>query len=439
MNDVLSTSVINGSNLTGFQREMAGSSGAPETGMFDFMNYLMGLQGQSDDLLQIGIENPLAGLIEKGGEKKGEDEALLSLFDKKGRSPLDPIALSNLFPQTQNQISNLLPIKNGTDSSAVLGLDRDTKEGFSQSAELKNVLFTLGDQNGQSLQMLQRTAENSDNISKDSVNSKTQKENALQQYLAHQGQSRADFSKSVTKNTVTPASQQGEGKSDVSLSDSLKHSELSSKHNLKTEDKSKGHYQELNSLTAFALGVDSKSQVDTSELRQGESQGPVVRATLPELFEKVQGMVQHGNGKMTVALNPPDLGQVEIHVTTRGKNVEVSMKSENDFAKSAIESSLGDLRSSMEAQELNLTKLEVHVQRDLGTQIQNDFASQWAGQDSAFQQSRGFPGDSSTESPWQESSGKNSLKTIEVSSGLGVRSSDIRSMPVGNGRVDIRI
>lgn len=436
---MLSTSVVNGSNLTGFQREMAGSSGAPETGMFDFMNYLLGLQGQSDDLLQVGTENPLAGLVEKGGEKKGEDEALLSLFDKKNRSPLDPIALSNLFPQAQNPIANLLPIKNGLDSSAVLGSDRGAKDGLSQSAGLKNALFALGDQNGQPLQMLQRTGENSDNISKDSVNSKTQKENALQQYLAHQGQSKADFSKSVSKNTVTPAAQQGEGKSDVSLSESLKHNELSSKNNLKTEDKSKGHSQDLNSLNAFALGVDSKSQADTSDLRQVESQGPVVRATLPELFEKVQGMVHHGNGKMTVALNPPDLGQVEIHVTTRGKNVEVSMKSENDFAKSAIESSLGDLRSSMEAQDLNLTKMEVHVQRDLGTQIQNDFASQWAGQDSAFQQSRGFQRDSSPESPWQESSGRNSLKTIGVSSTLGARSSGVRSMPVGDGRVDIRI
>lgn len=80
---MLSTSVINGSNLTGFQREMAGSSGAPETGMFDFMNYLMGLQGQSDDLLQIGIENPLAGLIEKGGEKKGKMKHFFLFLIKK--------------------------------------------------------------------------------------------------------------------------------------------------------------------------------------------------------------------------------------------------------------------------------------------------------------------------------------------------------------------
>ena len=69
-------------------------------------------------------------------------------------------------------------------------------------------------------------------------------------------------------------------------------------------------------------------------------------------------MVHHGNGKMTVSLNPPDLGQVEIHVTTRGKNVEISMKSEHDFAKSAIESSLGDLKASMEAQDL---KQEMYI------------------------------------------------------------------------------
>ena len=437
---MLSASAVNSSSLTGFQREIAGSSGAPETGMFDFMNYLLGLQGQSEDWLQVATENPLSQMMKSGEEGAGQDDALLSLFDKKNQSQLNPIALSSLFPQTNNPIINPIQVKNGTGELGAIGQENSKKDNSTQSGELKNALFALGNQDTQSLQMLQRNGENSDNINKESVNSKAQKDSALQQYLSQQGaHSKTDFSKSAYKNTVSPASEHTEGKSENSLSEAIKHNELSSKDNQKTEGRSKGHHFDPNSLNATALGVDAKSQAKASDLNNVESRGQVSRATLPELFEKVQSMVHHGNGKMTVALNPPDLGQVQIHVTTKGKNVEVSMKSENDFAKSAIESSLSDLKASMEAQDLNLTKLEVQVHRDLDKQIQSDFTSTWAGQDSAFQQSRGFNRDNSPESPWREPSGSTPLKSIGASARLGGSSSVSRTMSVGEGRVDIRI
>lgn len=437
---MLSTSAVNSSSMSAFQREIAGNSGASETGMFDFMNYLLGLQGQSQDWLQSATEVPLLASLKGGEENVGQDDALLSLFEKKNQSQLDPIALSGLFPQNTTPISNPITIKNGAENLSEIDGKKGSKDAFSQGAELKNALFALEGQGLTSMQMLQRSSENSDNISKESANSKPQKENALQQYLSQQGaHSKSDLSKSAYKNTVSPASQNVEGKSEVSLSEALKHSELSNQKDLKSEDKGKGHHSDQNAINAFALNVEGKYQVKSSEMGAVESKGQVVRASLPELFEKVQGMVHHGNGKMTVALNPPTLGQVEIHVTTRGKNVEISMKSENDFAKSAIESSIGDLKASMEAQDLNLTKMEVQVHRDLDKHIQGDFTSNWVGQDAAFQQSRGFTRDNSPESPWREPSGSTNLKSIGASSRLGAISSTSRSMPVGDGRVDIRI
>lgn len=437
---MLSTSAVNSSSLSALQRGIAGTAGAPETGMFDFMNYLLGLQGQSQDWLQTGTENSL-NLDVLGGEgKKGQDDALLSLFEKKNQSQLDPIALSSLFPQAQNPIANPVAIKNGGESLMGTENKNGSKEALLQSAELRNGLFALEDQGLNSLQMLKQEFGKSDTINTESANSKAQKENALQQYLANQGaHSKADFSKSVYKNTVSPATENNEGKTEVSLSEALKHNELSSKENPKTEGKTKGHHSNQNLSAQFALDMSSKTPLRPSESGAVESRGQVVRATLPELFEKVQGMVHHGNGKMTIALNPPDLGQVEIHVATRGKNVEISMKSDNDFAKSAIESSLSDLRASMEAQDLNLTKMEVQVHRDLDKQIQTDLASNWVGQDAAFQQSRGFTRDNSAESPWREPLRSESLKPIAASSRLGANSSVSRLMQVGDGRVDIRI
>ena len=437
---MLSTSAVSGSSLSALQRGIAGNVEAPETGLFDFMNYLLGLQGQSQDWLS--TTNDTSGLLAVSTEKEnsGADEALLSLFNRKDQNQLDPIALSSLFPQNATPVNNPILIKTGAENLRGLDSQNASKNLLAQSGELKNAVSSLDFQGTASLQLMQQASKNSDNIEKESANFKVQKENALQQYLANQGVNpKADDTKAALKNTVTPASEHSEVKSEASLTDTFKHNELSSSENLKSEGKHKGHQSDQLMMNSFALGVDPKFQNNVSDVGSGESKGHVIRATLPQMFEKVQSMVHHGNGKMTVALNPPTLGQVEIHVTTRGKNVEISMKSENDFAKSAIEGSLSDLRSSMEAQDLNLTKMEVQVHRDFDKQVQGDFVSNWVGQDSAFQQSRGFNRDNSTESPWREPSDSASLKPIGMSSRLGSISSASRLASVGQGHVDIRI
>ena len=67
---------------------------------------------------------------------------------------------------------------------------------------------------------------------------------------------------------------------------------------------------------------------------------------------------------MTVALTPPELGKVEVEVTTRGKHVEIKMTSDNQMAKSVLESGLGDLRKQLEGQNLQLSHTEVQVSHD---------------------------------------------------------------------------
>ena len=67
---------------------------------------------------------------------------------------------------------------------------------------------------------------------------------------------------------------------------------------------------------------------------------------------------------MTVSLNPPELGSVEIDVMSKGNHVEVKMRSDNDFAKSALEKHFGDLKVSLGSHELVLSKAEVVVSKD---------------------------------------------------------------------------
>ncbi|MCX6101643.1 MAG: flagellar hook-length control protein FliK [Proteobacteria bacterium] len=437
---MLSTSVVNNSSMSAVQREMAGNVGASETGMFDFMNYLLGLQGQTQDWLEPASENPFAMPTTNGEGKAGQDETLLSLFERKNQSPLDPIALSSLFPQGNNPIANPIAIKTGVENLMEKNGNKGLEESFSQNADIKNAISTLDNQGLTGLQMLQRSSEKSGNIGSELAITQAQKEKALQQYLSQQAaHSKTESVNSVYKNTVSAASEKIEDKSDFSISEALRNNQISSKEDLKTEGKNKGNGSNQSTLNNLVLGTEQNTLFKPLDTGALESKGQVVRASLPELFEKVQGMVHQGNGKMIVALNPPTLGQVEIHVTARGKNVEIEMKSENDFAKSAIEGSIGELRSSLEAQDLNLTKLEVQVHRDLDKQVQGDFNSSWVGQDAAFQQSRGFNRDNSSESPWREPSGLTSSKTISTSMRLGGISSASRAMSVADGRVDIRI
>lgn len=88
---------------------------------------------------------------------------------------------------------------------------------------------------------------------------------------------------------------------------------------------------------------------------------PVTHAQLPEVFERVRSLAQSGGGTMTVTLNPPELGKVEIQVKARGRSVEVEMRSESAHAKGVIEGGLQELRHAMSAQDLVLSKVEVSL------------------------------------------------------------------------------
>ncbi|NDG26225.1 MAG: flagellar hook-length control protein FliK [Proteobacteria bacterium] len=160
--------------------------------------------------------------------------------------------------------------------------------------------------------------------------------------------------------------------------------------------------------------------------------------TVPELFQKVESMVHHGGGKLTVTLTPPDLGQVEIHVSTKGKNVEVSVKSDNDFAKAAIESQVADLQQSLQNQDLNLSKIEVHVSREMEPSFLENQYAQFSGNGSLYQQSQSSRQDSA-KNPWQVNHLDSSHPRNRMTTTSAVSTAALHGVNQGTGRVDIRI
>jgi hypothetical protein len=85
---------------------------------------------------------------------------------------------------------------------------------------------------------------------------------------------------------------------------------------------------------------------------------------MPQVLPKLEDLVQQGGGKLTMLLDPPELGKLTIELTTRGKNVEVSIHSDNQQTRTALEGGMADLQQALQSQDLNLTSAEVHVARE---------------------------------------------------------------------------
>ena len=67
---------------------------------------------------------------------------------------------------------------------------------------------------------------------------------------------------------------------------------------------------------------------------------------------------------MTVSLNPPELGQLQIQVQTKGNQVAIEIISESEAARAALEGHVNALRSSLGNQDLVLTRMDVQVNNE---------------------------------------------------------------------------
>lgn len=159
--------------------------------------------------------------------------------------------------------------------------------------------------------------------------------------------------------------------------------------------------------------------------------GPVPH-TIPHVMQRAASMAQAGGGRMTVALSPPELGKVEVQITTRGKRVEIKMTSDSSMAKSVLESGLGDLRKQLEGQNLTLGHTEVQVSREhFGSSLQQQTAQQqFSGQHGGFQSSRDERGSQQGSGGFSrgESRGVERVPTVAA-----------RRVASAPGRVDVRI
>lgn len=146
---------------------------------------------------------------------------------------------------------------------------------------------------------------------------------------------------------------------------------------------------------AVAPGVSSASQPSTAAAGLGPSAMMMNRQptsqdeaeNVRELIKQAQIILKRGGGEMKLEMKPEGMGQVHLRVSVENGQVNVQMMTENDAAKKALEKGLGELKSTLAAQQLKVESLRVDVGNDIQKQLDQN------NQDQAREQARHFAQD----------------------------------------------
>lgn len=95
--------------------------------------------------------------------------------------------------------------------------------------------------------------------------------------------------------------------------------------------------------------------------------------TVPDFVQNAQVMVREGGGEMKVTLHPEGLGEVAMKVSVDQGKVNVQMITESDEAKRLIEHQLGELKSQLTSNHLQVSDIKVDTASNLGRQMEQQY------------------------------------------------------------------
>jgi flagellar hook-length control protein FliK len=363
----------------------------PETEGFDFMNYLLGLQVETPPSEESTTTDSSLGNILQSLDSTVTPEA-------KKNSDKEESALASLFPGLA------LPEMNF--SKEPLAKPPPEPVGMSDA---QNLFEKSGDAESRGV----------------NPNEIARKQDLAQGVNPLDNAQNAGDAKEVSENTLTSGLRafQSQLNATQALTESKK-----DKHSTSSDSSDGGDVAIPQQLT---MTTSNEVFAPESSVKPDVAQN----VDVPDLFSKVDSLIQQGGGSMKVTLNPPELGAIEVQVSTQGKHVQVELKSESDFTKSVLESKLGDLRNSIQSQDLVVSKLEVNVSKDLS----RDFGNTWT--PSGQQAFSGFSDQSKSQFQNQSNSPRSNWMNEnrrDVSS-VG-RASNVNYSPrVNLGRLDVRI
>ena len=115
-----------------------------------------------------------------------------------------------------------------------------------------------------------------------------------------------------------------------------------------------------------ATGIASGIRESSEGLRQSGTQG-AQREQLPQqvMDQLRSGVFQNlgqGKSKMTLQLEPPDLGRISVVLQVHNKEVQAMVRTTNQEVSQIINDNMSQLRTGLEQQGLRVSKIEVQTQ-----------------------------------------------------------------------------
>lgn len=141
----------------------------------------------------------------------------------------------------------------------------------------------------------------------------------------------------------------------------------------RTEGADLGQMQRFESKLLEALGVtspglqmlpsDAESQVNTQQI-----------------LNQAKALMAKGGGEVKVQMTPEGMGSVHLKVLMQDGRMQIQIQAESQQTKSALESSLADLKTSLAAQKVSVDNIKVDVvnatSNETAAQNQNQFLDQ---------------------------------------------------------------
>lgn len=90
------------------------------------------------------------------------------------------------------------------------------------------------------------------------------------------------------------------------------------------------------------------------------------------LMKQAQYVLRKGGGEATVQMSPEGMGQVHLKIAVQDGKVNLELQTETKEAKKMIESSLHDLKTSLNIHKMAVDQVKVDVNTQLGGQSQNN-------------------------------------------------------------------
>lgn len=129
-------------------------------------------------------------------------------------------------------------------------------------------------------------------------------------------------------------------------------------------------------LNALA-GPQAQAKVNNPQATEFQQQLNSANSTqpmaVPDLVKNASVMVHDGGGEMKVTLTPDGLGEVAMRVSVKDGKVNVQMITESDEAKRLIERSLGELKTQLTHNHLQVSDIKIDTATNLGKQLEQQY------------------------------------------------------------------